>query len=73
MNELNIETYRIELAWGRRFSGFGLNRMIDGTADNLIYDFGPLDHMVTELKKQNVLLHGAYCYCPFPLQDPNAG
>jgi xylan 1,4-beta-xylosidase len=27
--------------------------------------------MVTELKKQNVLLHGAYGYCPFPLQDPN--
>jgi xylan 1,4-beta-xylosidase len=73
MNELNIETYRIELAWGRRRSGFGLNRMIDGTADLITYDFGPLDHMVTELKKQNVLLHGAYCYCPFPLQDPNVG
>jgi xylan 1,4-beta-xylosidase len=47
--------------------------MIDGTPDLLTYDFGPLDHMVTELKKQNVLLHGAYCYCPFPLQDPNVG
>ncbi len=71
MHELNIETYRIELAWGRRRSGFGINRMIDGAPDQLVYDFGPLDHMVTELKKQNVLLHGAYCYCPFPLQDPN--
>ena len=60
MNELNIETYRIELGWGRRYSGFGLNRMIGGTPGNLIYDFKPLDHMVTELKKQNVLLHGAY-------------
>jgi hypothetical protein len=70
MHELNIETYRIELGWGRRGSGFGLNRMIDGTVDNLTYDFTNLDHMVTELKKQNVLLHGAYGYCPFPLQDP---
>jgi hypothetical protein len=69
MNELNIETYRIELAWGRRSSGFGLNRMIDGTPENLTYNFVPLDHMVSELKKQNVLLHGAYGYCPFPLQD----
>ncbi|MBN2212602.1 MAG: hypothetical protein JW723_00030 [Bacteroidales bacterium] len=69
MNELNIETYRIELGWGRRYSGFGLNTMITGTPDSLIYDFESLDHMVTELKKQNVLLHGAYCYCPFPLQD----
>ncbi len=69
IDELNIETYRIELGWGRRYSGFGLNRMIGGTPDSLVYDFGPLDHMVTELKKRNVLLHGAYCYCPFPLQD----
>jgi hypothetical protein len=28
INELNIETYRIELAWGRRRSGLGINRMI---------------------------------------------
>jgi xylan 1,4-beta-xylosidase len=69
INELNIETYRIELGWGRRYSGFGLNRMIEGTPDDLVYNYDPLDHMVTELKKQNVLLHGAYCYCPFPLQD----
>jgi xylan 1,4-beta-xylosidase len=69
MHELNIETYRIELGWGRRYSGFGLNRMIDGTPENLVYNFEPLDHIVTELKKQNVLMHGAYSYCPFPLQD----
>lgn len=69
IDELNIETYRIELGWGRRYSGFGLNEMITGTPDNLIYNFKPLDHMVTELKKRNVLLHGAYSYCPFPLQD----
>jgi hypothetical protein len=69
MNELNIETYRIELGWGRRYSGFGLNTMITGTPEQLTYDFEALDHMVAELKKQNVLLHGAYCYCPFPLQD----
>ena len=62
MNELNIETYRIELGWGRRYSGFGLNTMITGTPEQLTYDFEALDHMVAELKKQNVLLHGAYCY-----------
>src|SRR4030042_1756435 len=73
INELNIETYRIELAWGRRRSGFGINRMIEGPPDELIYNFEPLDHIVRELKKQDVLLLGAYCYCPFPLQDPNGG
>ncbi len=69
MNELNIETYRIELGWGREHPGFGYNKMIGGTASHLTYDFKPLDHMVTELKKQNVLMHGAYSYNPFPLQD----
>lgn len=69
MGELNIETYRIELAWGRGFSGFGINRLVDGTVDNLVYDFTNLDHMVTSLKEQGVLLHGAYGYNPFPLQD----
>jgi hypothetical protein len=68
MSELNIETYRIELAWGR-FSGYGLNNMITGTPDDMTYDFTALDHLVTELKKQNVLLHGAYGYCPYPLQN----
>jgi len=69
IDELNIETYRIELAWGRNRSGFNLNRMIDGTADNLVYNFEPLDHMVTELARHDVRLLGAYGYNPFPLQD----
>jgi xylan 1,4-beta-xylosidase len=69
LRELNIETYRIELGWGRRNPGFGLNRMIDGTPERLVYNFEPLDHMVRELKKRDVLLHGAYSYNPFPLQD----
>jgi len=69
IQELNLETYRIELAWGRRGSGFGLNRMIDGTIDSITYNFEPLDHMVTELAKYDVRLLGAYGYNPFPLQD----
>jgi len=70
MDELNIDTYRIELAWGRGRSGFNLNTMITGTPDDLVYDFEPLDHMVTELDKRNVRLLGAYGYNPLPLQDP---
>lgn len=67
MGELNIETYRIELAWGRR-SGYGLQNMITGEPEAMIYDFATLDRIVTDLKSQGVLLHGAYGYCPFPLQ-----
>jgi xylan 1,4-beta-xylosidase len=71
MGELNVETYRIELAWGR-FSGYGLNTMITGTSETMVYDFAALDRIVTELKKRNVLLHGAYGYCPYPLQNASA-
>ncbi|MBN1362238.1 MAG: hypothetical protein JW993_16705 [Sedimentisphaerales bacterium] len=71
MGELNVETYRIELAWGRR-SGYGLQNMITGSPEAMVYDFSALDRIVTDLKKQNVLLHGAYGYCPYPLQDVSA-
>src|ERR1039458_1875547 len=71
MGELNIDTYRIELAWGRRRSGFGTGFMITGTADDLKYDFTQLDHMVAELRNQNIQLLGSYNYNPTPLQDPS--
>jgi hypothetical protein len=69
IGELNLETYRIELAWGRRGSGFGLNRMIDGTTDRLVYNFEPLDHMVTELAKYDVPPARRLRLQPVPAQD----
>jgi hypothetical protein len=69
--ELNVDTYRIELGWGRRSTGIGTHAGIGGTADVLTYDFGPLDHIVSELKKQDVLLLGSYGYTPAPLQNPD--
>ena len=68
--ELNVDTYRIEIAWGRRGTGIGTHAAIGGTSDALTYDFAPLDHIVRELQKQNVLLLGAYSYTPTPLQNP---
>jgi hypothetical protein len=70
LRELDVDTYRIEIAWGRRRTGINTHTQIGGTADALTYDFGPLDHIVSELKKEDVLLLGAYSYTPTPLQNP---
>jgi hypothetical protein len=71
MGELNVDSYRLELGWGRSRQGHGMNTAVGGTLEELTYDFAPLDHIVRELSDQGVLFLGAYCYTPNPLQDPN--
>jgi xylan 1,4-beta-xylosidase len=71
MSELNLNTYRIEIGWGRGRGGAGggTHGGPGGTPDHLVYDFDPLDHLVQQLKAQDVQLLGAYGYTPLPLQD----
>ena len=71
MSELNVDNYRLELGWGRSRQGHGMHTTVGGTLENLTYNFEPLDHIISELNKQNVQFLGAYSYTPFPLQDPN--
>ena len=71
LREVNVDNYRIEIAWGRGPRGFGTAMGVGGTADNITYDFTALDHMVKGLASQNVRLLGSYGYTPTPLQDPN--
>jgi hypothetical protein len=71
MHELNVDTYRLELGWGRSRQGHGMNAAIGGTPENLTYDFAPLDHIISELHGQGVQFLGSYDYTPTPLQDPN--
>jgi hypothetical protein len=60
MSELNLNTYRIELGWGRGRGGTGTGTHggIGGTTGHLVYDFEPLDHLVQQLKTQDVQLLG---------------
>jgi Glycosyl hydrolases family 39 len=69
--ELNVDTYRIELGWGRRSTGVSTHTGVGGTAEKLVYEFAPLDHIVSELRKRDVQLLGSYGYTPTPLQDPS--
>lgn len=73
MAELNLDSYRVELGWGRARTGVGTHNGVGGTAGNLVFDFLPLDHIVKQLRTQDVQLLGSYCYTPAPLQDPNLG
>jgi xylan 1,4-beta-xylosidase len=66
MGELNVDTYRTGLGWTR-----GTRDIVSGTADKLVFKFDPLDHIVKQLRSQDVLLLGAYSGTPPPLQDPN--
>jgi hypothetical protein len=71
MGELNVTTSRIEMGWGRNRPGAGAQLSVGGTAAKLVFDFQPLDHIVQQLRTQDVQLLGSYCYTPLPLQDPN--
>lgn len=72
LNDLNIDTYRIEVCWGRRRQGFGTNNSVKGTAEKLEYDFTAMDHMAQVLDKHNIRFHAAWGYTPTPLQEPNS-
>jgi xylan 1,4-beta-xylosidase len=69
MGELNIDTFRLEVAWGRQRTGFNTHRGVGGAADKLVFDFQPLDHIIEKLRTQNVLLLASFGYTPAPLQD----
>lgn len=71
MGELNVTTSRIEMGWGRNHPGAGAQPSVGGSADKLVFDFRSLDHVVQQLRTQDVQLLGSYCYTPVPLQDPN--
>jgi len=69
MGPLKVDTYRLELAWGRRGTGTGLHETVMGTPENLEYNWGPMDNIVRKLHSQRVQFLAAYGYTPFPLQD----
>lgn len=70
LGELNVDTYRIELAWGRQRSGLGTNTGVSGSSSKLEFNFESFDHLLQQLQTQKVQLLASYGYTPLPLQDP---
>lgn len=65
-DEVRPYSLRIDLGWGT--SRWRHAQPVDGTADNIRYDFREMDRLATQLNGHGVLPYWAYSYLPPPLQ-----
>ncbi|MBD5460387.1 MAG: hypothetical protein HDR26_05520 [Lachnospiraceae bacterium] len=68
-DEIRADSLRIDLYMGD--DRFMLGDMVDGTVDNMIYDFTTLDTLIDLLREHGVDLYASWCYIPKPLQINN--
>lgn len=66
-DELRVDSLRIDLFMGEQSRPFA--RVVDGTADALVYDFDKLDQLVALLAEHDVRPYWAWSYIPYPLQQ----
>ncbi len=64
---LRVDSLRIDLFMGEQGRPFA--RVVDGTADALVYDFDKLDQLVALLAEHDVRPYWAWSYIPYPLQQ----
>ena len=69
MDKLRTDSLRIDLFMGSRSEPMG--QMIMGSADQLKYDFAPLDTILDILDEKGSKLYASWCYIPVPLQKNN--
>lgn len=66
LDDLRVDSLRIDLFMGA--DGMPFARVVDGTADQLTYDFSKLDDLVRLLARHHVRPYWAWSYIPYPLQ-----
>lgn len=64
---LRVDSLRIDLFMGEEGRPFA--RVVDGTAQALVYDFDKLDQLVKLLEEHGVRPYWAWSYIPYPLQQ----
>lgn len=64
---LRVDSLRVDLFMGENGRPFA--RVVDGTADALVYDFDKLDQLVALLAEHDVRPYWAWSYIPYPLQQ----
>jgi len=69
LKELNTKTLRIDLGLGGR--SFIAYNAVEGTHNELVYDFTTLDELAEMLNRFEVLPYYSLCYVPLPLQENN--
>ena len=68
IDDLKVQSLRIDLFWGEPQINGWTTEMISGSADDLQYDFAEIDELSRMLKARGIGGYWSYCYNPLPLQ-----
>ncbi len=67
MDPVAPRSLRIDLFMGQPELAFG--RVVQGSAENPVYDFGALDELAVMLNEHGVAPYWSWCYMPLPVQE----
>ena len=65
--QARVKSLRIDLGWGSGWSSMFTN-MISGSSSSIVYNFGNIDYLSQQLKKNCMGGYWSYAYCPNFLQ-----
>lgn len=66
--EVDAHSLRLDLSIGKSSSTFSDPQIVEGTPNNITYNFDLLDDLTMKLNERNVLPFWSWCYIPVPLQ-----
>ena len=68
IDDLRVQSLRIDLFWGNQQINGWTTEMVSGSADELQFDFREIDELSRLLKQRGIGGYWSYCYNPLPLQ-----
>lgn len=68
IDDLKVQSLRIDLFWGNSGINGWTTEMITGSPDDLKFDFREIDELSRMLKERGIGGYWSYCYNPLPLQ-----
>lgn len=69
LENMDVQSLRIDLFWGSEQINGWKKEMVAGTLGNLQYDFTEIDELSRMLKERGIAGYWSYCYNPIPLQN----
>lgn len=69
LQNMGVQSLRIDLFWGNDQINGWKTEMVSGSLDNLEYDFSEIDELSKMLKERGIAGYWSYCYNPYPLQN----
>ena len=68
IDDLKVQSLRIDLFWGNTQINGWTQEMVSGSPDDLQFDFREIDELSRMLKDRGIGGYWSYCYNPLPLQ-----